>query len=66
MNVLEPEEFSDSLFPSANGLKVDDAANIINKLKTNFDVVGMAITECTAITLKDLQPIETILQQTRL
>jgi arginase len=66
LDVLDPKEFRHSLFPSDNGLKVKDVANIINNLKENFDVVGVCITECTATTLEDLQPIDLILKQIRL
>jgi arginase len=66
LDVLEPKEFRHSLFPSDNGLKVKDVANIINNLKERFDVVGICVTECTATTLEDLQPIEEILKQVRL
>lgn len=63
LDVLEPKEFSHSLFPSDNGLKVEEVANIISNLKENFDVVGICVTECTATTLEELQPIEKILKQ---
>jgi len=66
LDVLASQEFRHSLFPSDNGLKVKDVANIINSLKENFDVVGICVTECTATTVEDLQPIEEILQQVRL
>jgi arginase len=66
LDVLEPKEFRHSLFPSDNGLAVKDVANIITSLKQNFNVVGICVTECTATTAEDLQPIESILQQVRL
>ncbi|WP_217606677.1 arginase family protein [Chitinophaga sp. GbtcB8] len=66
LDVLDPQEFRHSLFPSDNGLKIKDVANIINNLKESFDVVGICVTECTATTLEDLQPIEEILKQVRL
>jgi arginase len=66
LDVLDPKEFSHTLFPTANGLKVKDVVNIISNLRENFDVVGICVTECTATTLDDLRPIETILEQVRL
>lgn len=66
LDVLDPKEFRHSMFPSDNGLKVRDVADIIRGLKSNFDVVGICVTECTATTLHDLNPIEEILEQVRL
>lgn len=66
LDVVEPKEFQHSLFPSDNGLKVNDIVNIISNLKESFEVVGICVTECTATTLEDLQPIEKILQEVKL
>lgn len=66
LDVLDPKEFRHSLFPSDNGLKVTEVETLIKKLKHNFDVVGICVTESTATTLEELGPIEKILEQVRL
>jgi arginase len=45
---------------------VSDVAELIRKIKTNHNVVGFCITESTAKTLEQLDPIKPILDQIEL
>lgn len=65
LDVLDMEEYPYSLFPSGNGLKVDEVVRIIEQLRNDFDVVGLCITESTATTLEELTAVKPILDQAK-
>jgi arginase len=54
------------MFPSADGFKVEEVAEIIEKLRNDFDVVGLCITESTATTQQALAPVKVILDQAKM
>lgn len=66
LDVLDKSEFGFTLFPTSNGLSVDDVAELIKKLKANHNVVGFCITESTATNLEQLDAIKPILDQLEL
>lgn len=63
LDVLDRSEFKFTLFPTDNGFMINEVTDIIKKLKTDFDVVGICITESTAVSLADLDPISEILDE---
>lgn len=65
LDVLDPAEYAHILFPTANGFKVDEVVEIIEKLRNDFDVVGLCITESTATTQQALSPVKAILDQAK-
>jgi arginase len=66
LDVLDKSEFEFSMFPSHNGLSVQDVAQLIKKLKSNHNVVGFCITESIATKLEQLDVIKPILDQIEL
>lgn len=66
LDVLDKSEFEFTLFPTSNGLLVDDVAELLKKLKANHNVVGFCITESTATNLEQLDAIKPILEQLEL
>lgn len=66
LDVLDQKEFKHTMFPSDNGFRAIEVADTIKKLKNQFEVVGICITESTATTLDDLEPIKQILDQVRI
>lgn len=65
LDVLDKEEYEHTLFPTGNGFKVDEVVDIIEKLRSDFDVVGLCITESTATTQEALAPVMAILDQAK-
>ncbi len=66
LDVLDREEFEHTLFPTGNGFKVDEVVEILEKLRNDFDVVGLCITESTATSLQELAPVNRILDQAKM
>lgn len=66
LDVLDKSEYEFSLFGTNTGVSVADVAELIRKIKTNHNVVGFCITESTAKTLEELDPIKPILDQIEL
>jgi len=63
LDVLDKREYAFSMFGTNNGLPVADVAGLIQKIKANHNVVGFCITESTAKTVEQLDPIKSILGQ---
>lgn len=66
LDVLDKSEFEFTMFPTSNGLSVDEVVQLIKKIKANHNVVGFCITESTAINLEQLNPIKSILDELNL
>lgn len=67
LDVLDKAEFEFSLFPTdSKGLLIDEVTRLISDLKTNCNVVGFCITECTATKVEQLESIKSILDQIEL
>jgi len=66
LDVLDREEFEFALFPTDNGLPVQDVTQLIKNLKTNFKIAGICVTESIAASLDSLTPIKSILDQVKL
>jgi arginase len=54
------------MFPTNNGSSVSDVAELIRKIKENYNVVGFCITESIATTVEQLNPIKPIIDQIKL
>lgn len=65
LDVLDKSEYEYSLFGN-DGVPVADVAELIKQIKANHHVVGFCITESTAKTLEELEPIKQILDQIEL
>lgn len=65
LDVLAKEEYRHSLYPTGGDFKVDEVVEIIERLRNDFDVVGLCITESVATTLEELAPVTPILEQAR-
>jgi arginase len=67
LDALDIGEFAYSLFPTTSkGLLIDDVAHLLRDLKTNHNVVGFCITECTALRIEQLDSIKPILDEIEL
>jgi arginase len=66
LDVLDKSEYEFSMFPTNIGSSVSDVAELIRKIKANYNVVGFCITESTATTLEQLNPIKPIIDQIKL
>ncbi|MDJ1497634.1 arginase family protein [Cytophagaceae bacterium DM2B3-1] len=66
LDVLDKSEYAFSMFPTNNGSSVSNVAELVRKLKANYNVVGFCITESTATTLEQLNPIKPIIDQIQL
>lgn len=66
LDVLDKSEYEFSMFPTNNGSSVSDVAELIRKIKANYNVVGFCITESTATTLEQLNTIKPIIDQIKL
>ena len=66
LDVLDTLEYEFSMFPTNIGSSVADVAELVRKIKSNHHVVGFCITESTATTLEQLDPIKPILDQIEL
>ena len=65
LDVIDKAEYEHSLYPTGGDFKVDEVVEIIEKLRNDFDVVGVCVTESTAKTLEELQPVSRILEQVK-
>jgi len=63
LDVLDKSEYEFTMFPTDNGLKIDDVVNLILKIKKELNVVGMCITDSKATKIEQLEPIRTILEE---
>ena len=61
VDALSPADYGHALLPIPNGLRINHATRIIKLLKKEFIVVGTSLTEVTAKDLKQLEPIQPIL-----
>ena len=66
LDALDKSEYEYSLFGTNDGVPVADVAELIKQIKANHHVVGFCITESTAKTLEELEPIKPILDQIEL
>jgi arginase len=66
LDVLDKSEYEFSMFPTNIGSSVSDVAELIRKIKSNCNVVGFCITESTATTVEQLNPIKPIIDQIKL
>lgn len=66
LDVLDKSEYEFSMFPTNIGSSVSDVAELVRKIKTNCNVVGFCITESTATTVEQLNPIKSIIDQIKL
>lgn len=66
LDVLDKSEYEFSMFPTNIGSSVSDVAELIRKIKKSSNVVGFCITESTATTVEQLNPIKPILDQIKL
>ena len=66
LDVLDRSEYEFSMFPTNNGSSVSDVAELIRKIKENYNVVGFCITESIATTVEQLNPIKPIIDQIKL
>lgn len=63
LDVLDKREYAFSMFGTNDGLPVAEVAELIRKIKAHNNVAGLCITESTATTLEQLEPIKAILDQ---
>ncbi|WP_315819312.1 arginase family protein [Paraflavitalea speifideaquila] len=63
LDVLDKSEYEFSMFPTNNGSSVADVAELIRKIKANYNVVGFCITESTATAVEQLNTIKSIIDQ---
>ena len=61
LDVLDETEYPHTLFPSSNGLLIDEVEQLLRDLKENSRVVGFGITESTATSLEQISRIRPIL-----
>jgi arginase len=66
LDVLDKSAFEFTMFPTSKGFTIYDVAQLIKKLKVNYDVAGFCITESTAAKLEQLESIRSILDQIEL
>lgn len=66
LDVLDKSEYAFSLFPTNIGSSISDVAELVRKIKATANVVGFCITESTATTLEQLNPIRSIIDQVEL
>jgi len=66
LDVLDKSEYAFSMFPTNIGSSVSDVAELVRKIKANYNVVGFCITESIATTLEQLNPIKPILDRFKL
>ena len=65
LDVVDKAEYKYSLYPTGGDFKVNEIVEIIEKLRNDFDVVGICVTESTATTLEELLPVTPILEQVK-
>jgi len=63
LDVLDREEFGFAMFPTGNGLPIQEVTQLIKNLKTNFKIAGICVTESIATSPDLLTPIKGILDQ---
>lgn len=61
VDVLDPLEYSHSIYQVPNGLSISSCMEALSHLKSHFDIIGGSITEVTATALSQLEPISPIL-----
>jgi arginase len=61
VDVLDPTEFPHSFYQVSDGWTVESCMEALNQLQANFNIVGGSITEVTASSLTQLEPIRPIL-----
>jgi len=61
VDALNPEDYGHALLPINGGLNITQAVRVIKILEKEFDVVGTSLTEVTAGSQKELEPIKSIL-----
>lgn len=66
LDVLDKSEFAFTMFPTSNGFLVKDVAELIQQVKEAYHVAGFCITESTATSMEQLQPIKLILDEIEL
>lgn len=66
LDVLDRSEYAFSMFPTNNGSSLSDVTELIRKIKATYNVVGFCITESTATSVEQLNPIKTIIDQIEL
>lgn len=62
LDVLEPTEFASTGYPTPNGLSLEGLLGLLNALCTQFDVVGVTLTEFTPKVRSDLRVIKRIVE----
>lgn len=61
LDVIDPQEFAQVMCPTPEGLSIQKVSELLETLAQDFDIVGLGLTESTAIHPEQIEPIRGIL-----
>lgn len=65
LDVIDPSYFPFVKCPASNGLSIEAIVSLLQKLQSNFNIVGFSITELAAASKSDLEIIDRIINLTQ-
>ncbi|HXU47391.1 MAG TPA: arginase family protein [Thermoanaerobaculia bacterium] len=62
LDAIDPADFPHTACPTPNGLRIDALMRLLRALDSSFDLVGLCLTECTAPTPREVEPLRPLLE----